>query len=676
VVTLSLRARLLLGVIVLSAIGLITVDVLVYTSLRSFLYQQADKSLDTTAASLTSALAEPTVSLAAVASPGASAESAITPLSVTGACVALRTLSGGPPVPANPAIGSQCLSSVPQAILLPPRLPDTIDVPATPGPDGQRVSYFNAPATTGSTAIAITDPDPSQSAPPGSLAFPGNLVKGTHVSGAGILDGTTITSGAGTGTLILSTVSSSQSEPVDLGFWKEVKRARITKGSETVTVPARLAAIVAPRMYVEGPGIPNPDTLVTGTTPAASTLPGARSSFTLSKPATASGYQTLTFSTDVPNVVTVAGSPSNDFRVRASVAAADPKFMLVIASPLSSVQHTLHRLLVLELVLTAAVLAGLVALGLWVVNVGLRPLREIEATAVAIADGDLSRRIERVDERTEVGRLSAVLNSMLAQIEAAFRAREGTEQKLRRFVADASHELRTPLAAVRAYAELFSRGAARRPDDLERSMEGIERETERMSVLVDELILLAHLDDGRTLRRDPVDLESVVADSVETARTVEPDRPIDMETVPAIVSGDRDRLRQLVDNLLANVRAHTPAGAPARVVLRADGGNAVLEVSDTGPGMRPDELAHVFERFFRTDRSRARASGGSGLGLAIVTAVADAHGGTATASSVQGTGSTFTVTIPLAPAAVGQENGAGPAGDSQEPAVPAARGAD
>jgi two-component system OmpR family sensor kinase len=179
-------------------------------------------------------------------------------------------------------------------------------------------------------------------------------------------------------------------------------------------------------------------------------------------------------------------------------------------------------------------------------------------------------------------------------------------------------------------------------------MHGITRESERMSALVDELILLAHLDDGRPLRREPVDLEDVVNDSVDTAQAVEPDRPFTIETEPAVITGDRDRLRQLVDNLLANVRAHTPAGAPVRVSLRRTEGSAVLAVTDSGPGMTADETAHVFERFYRADVSRSRSSGGAGLGLAIVSALAEAHGGAAAVKSEPGRGATFTITLPLA----------------------------
>jgi two-component system OmpR family sensor kinase len=321
---------------------------------------------------------------------------------------------------------------------------------------------------------------------------------------------------------------------------------------------------------------------------------------------------------------------------------------LIVAATLHPVESTLHRLLLIEFLTTLLALAAMGAIGLYVIHLGLRPLDEIEETAAAIGAGDLSRRVERADERTEVGRLGIALNAMLGQIERAFLAREASESRLRRFVADASHELRTPLSAVRAYAELFTRGAASRPDDLERTMAGISRESERMSLLVEDLLLLARLDEGRPLEHEPVQLDEVVSEAVETARTVDPDRPIECELEPARVLGDRDRLRQVVDNLLANVRAHTPAGSPARVAVRRVDGSAELEVDDSGPGMDAEEVDRVFERFFRADPSRTRASGGVGLGLAIVAAVAEAHGGSVDAASEPGKGATFRVSVPLA----------------------------
>ncbi len=341
------------------------------------------------------------------------------------------------------------------------------------------------------------------------------------------------------------------------------------------------------------------------------------------------------------------------YRVRASTPP-DLGRLLVVATSLRDVDDTLRRLFLIMALVTAAVLAALVALGLWVVRLGLRPLGAIESTAAAIAGGELSRRVERAEPHTEVGRLGLALNAMLGQIEAAFQAKETSERRLRRFVADASHELRTPLAAVRAYAELFGRGADRRPQDLARAMTGIGRESERMSLLVDDLLLLARLDEGRPLERGLVRLDEVVGEAVETAITVEPDRPIELRAESATVLGDRERLRQIVDNLLGNVRAHTPPRAPVRVRVRRADGSAVVEVEDTGPGLESEAAERVFERFYRADPSRSRASGGVGLGLSIVAAVAEAHGGAATLRSQPGAGATVQISLPLAE---GERNG-------------------
>ena len=355
----------------------------------------------------------------------------------------------------------------------------------------------------------------------------------------------------------------------------------------------------------------------------------------------------LNRTTEAVRYFTVGGAHGGpEYRVRASIAQGD-EAMLLVASSLRDVNSTLNRLLAIELVVTALVLAAIAGLGLWLVRLGLRPLDAIGQTASAIAAGDLSRRVERAEERTEVGRLGLALNSMLARIESSFRAQEASERKLRRFVADASHELRTPLSAVRAYSELYDRGAAERPDDLERSMQGISRESERMSVLVEDLLLLARLDDGRPLEREPVELDEVVGEAVETAQAVDPDRAIELHAEPATVLGDRVRLRQIVDNLLANVRAHTPPGTPASVSVTRRNGSAEISVTDAGPGLDEEHLEHLFERFYRADPSRARASGGVGLGLAIVAAVAEAHGGTASASSRPGEGTTIAIALPL-----------------------------
>ncbi len=330
--------------------------------------------------------------------------------------------------------------------------------------------------------------------------------------------------------------------------------------------------------------------------------------------------------------------------------------LLVVALPLNETKATLHRLLIVELAVAASILLAVLVLGLWLVRVGLRPLGRIEHTAAAIAGGDLSQRVANDDPRTEVGRLGSALNTMLGQIEEAFDERTASENRLRRFVADASHELRTPLAAVRAYAELFDRGARERPADLERSMAGIQRESRRMGLLVDDLLLLARLDQGRPLERKPVELEDVARDAVEAARTLDPGREIELDaSAPVEVQGDRERLRQILDNLLANVRAHTPAGSPATVSVMNGGSSAMIEVADSGPGLSDEQLSHAFERFYRGDSSRSRDAGGAGLGLAIISAIAESHGGTATVLNQGrdgGQGLTVRVSIPLAPPAI------------------------
>jgi two-component system OmpR family sensor kinase len=338
---------------------------------------------------------------------------------------------------------------------------------------------------------------------------------------------------------------------------------------------------------------------------------------------------------------------------------------LLVAVPLHDVIQTLHRLVFIEALASGLVVLMVAVAALLLVRAGLKPLEEFGEVAGAIAEGDLSRRVPLADSRTEVGRLGESLNAMLGHIQSAFQAREASEDRLRRFVADASHELRTPLTSIRGYAELFRRGAAERPDDLAKAMRRIEEESSRMGVLVDDLLLLARLDQGRPLEHEAVDLVRVAADAVDDARAAHPDRPLSLEAPPRlVVTGDDVRLRQVAANLLANACQHTPPGSPVEVRVAAADGEVVLEVADHGPGLEPAAAEKVFERFYRADPSRSRGHGvratqaghgvqatqaghgGSGLGLSIVAAIAEAHRGRVTVVSEPGHGARFRVTLP------------------------------
>jgi two-component system OmpR family sensor kinase len=341
----------------------------------------------------------------------------------------------------------------------------------------------------------------------------------------------------------------------------------------------------------------------------------------------------------------VDGSPS----YRVQVSQLNNGTAVIVAAPLTDVEDTLDRLVTVEIVATVAVLVALAGLVTWVVRRGLRPLGDVVLAADTVADGDLSHRVPVPNPRTEVGHLGVAFNTMVDRIEESFAERDELEQRLRRFVADASHELRTPLTSIRGYAELFRRGAADDPDQLALAMRRIEDESSRMGVLVDDLLLLARLDQGRPLEREPVELVALVDDAVADARAVEPDRPITFESPgrPVVVHGDDVRLHQVVANLLSNARVHTPDSALVTVRVDVDGPNAVIEVADRGPGMTAEAAAHVFERFYRADSSRNRKQGGSGLGLAIVSAVVSAHGGRVSATATPGQGARFVVLLPM-----------------------------
>ncbi|HKN40496.1 MAG TPA: HAMP domain-containing sensor histidine kinase [Acidimicrobiia bacterium] len=349
--------------------------------------------------------------------------------------------------------------------------------------------------------------------------------------------------------------------------------------------------------------------------------------------------------------LSTVGSRDSSVRYRVLATADDDGDTLYVAFPTTELDETLHRLVGIELVFSAAVLLFLALLSLAVVRLGLAPLERIAATAGDIAGGDLSRRVEPAEPDTEIGRLGLALNAMLAQIETAFAERGASEDRLRRFIADASHELRTPLTAIRGYAELFRRGAAERPEDLARAMRRIEDEAARMGLLVEDLLLLARLDQGRPLERQPVDLVTVAGDALADLSAVDPARPVTYEHPDSlVVTGDEARLRQVAGNLLANARVHTPEGSAVHVRVRADDGRAILEVADEGPGLPPGEEGRVFERFYRADAARARTggNGGTGLGLSIVAAIVAAHGGTVQAGSPpRGHGAYFMVALPM-----------------------------
>jgi two-component system OmpR family sensor kinase len=318
------------------------------------------------------------------------------------------------------------------------------------------------------------------------------------------------------------------------------------------------------------------------------------------------------------------------------------------AIPLTEVTVTLDDLRLIMLLVSAGVLAGLGAVSWWILRRGFRPLEDIATTAGAIAQGDLGRRIAQSDARTEVGRLGQALNVMLGNIEAAMAERARAESSLRRFLADASHELRTPLTSIRGYAEMFDRGASERPADLATSMHYIRHEADRMNVLVEELLLLARLDQKRPLRLETIDVAHVVRTAVSVAQAGSKSHAVVLHiTQPVEVRCDGERLRQVLDNLLTNALNHSPPDAAVNVrVCRIDGGRVRMEVADQGPGVATEDAERIFEPFFRTDLARVRDTGGTGLGLSIVASIAQAHGGLVGVDANDGGGALFWVEFP------------------------------
>jgi two-component system OmpR family sensor kinase len=334
--------------------------------------------------------------------------------------------------------------------------------------------------------------------------------------------------------------------------------------------------------------------------------------------------------------------------------------IIIVGRPASDASSNVRGIVLTELITGGALIALLAVCGNWLIGRGLAPLRRMAHTADLITrSGDLAARMPDAGGQQETGRLAAAINTMLARIQHSFSARLRSEQKVRQFAADASHELRTPLTTIRGYAELY-RANALGPDELPNAMRRIEQEAERMSMLVAELLELARLDRPSSLDLSETDLTVLAKDAVADARAVEPDRELST-SVPRslVVTADEPRIRQVLANLLGNVRAHTPPGTPATVRMYAEGNGAVIEVSDQGPGMSEHDAALAFDRFHRGEGALAAAAGrpalggqdgteaaSSGLGLSIVAAIATAHGGHADLTSDPGQGTTVRLWIP------------------------------
>lgn len=341
-------------------------------------------------------------------------------------------------------------------------------------------------------------------------------------------------------------------------------------------------------------------------------------------------------------------APGADFRVLARIL---PSALgsVVVAQSMDNIDQTVHRLQIIFIFIGLIALLLIALASRKVIDIGLRPLEAVEVTAESIAGGNLSARLPAAKPDTEVGRLVSSLNKMLARIEESFAARTASENRLRRFVADASHELRTPLTAIRGFAELHRQGAVQGEKETKELIARIEKESLRMGSLVEDLLLLARLDQSREMSSEPVNISTTVKEAVESARAAGPDHPITV-TAPdedIYVLGDANRIHQVVANLLANARTHTPDGTPIAVILSHSDDGTTVSVSDKGPGLSEADQERIFERFYRADPSRARTSvEGSGLGLSIVDAVMHAHGGRVSVTSTLGDGATFTLFFP------------------------------
>jgi two-component system, OmpR family, sensor kinase len=338
---------------------------------------------------------------------------------------------------------------------------------------------------------------------------------------------------------------------------------------------------------------------------------------------------------------------SGDWRALATADSRLPGFTVVVANPLGDVAESVRGLIVIEAITAAAILA-LLTIGSWLIlRRGLRPLETMALAAGSIHEGDMSLRVSPGDGRGEVGQLGLALNSMLDNLQVAFAAQKESEAKLRQFLADASHELRTPLTSIQGFAELFRLGVANEHVDHDVIMRRIEEESQRMRVLVDDLLLLARLDERRDIEPTAVDLAVLAADACSDAVATDPDRPITLDAPESVmVDGVQDQMRQAIANLVSNALTHTPAGTPIEVSARSIHNRARVTIRDHGPGLSDEALQHAFDRFWRADPSRVGPK--AGLGLSIVAAIAESHGGRATAANQPDGGAIFTIDLPLA----------------------------
>lgn len=348
-----------------------------------------------------------------------------------------------------------------------------------------------------------------------------------------------------------------------------------------------------------------------------------------------------------PRLSTVGSvSGSGSWRVYAGPAQGYPGDTVIIAIPTDEVSALLQRLVLIE-VLGAAALLAVLSAGAWLVlRRGMRPLERMALTAGSIAGGDLSQRVSPSGGPSEVGQLGLALNTMLDRIQAAFAERDATEQRLRQFLADASHELRTPLTSIQGFAELARIGGEREHVDFPTMLRRIEEESARMKELVEDLLLLARLDQVRPVERAPVDLAVLAADACSDAVASAPGRPVTLDAPePVVVLGDQSHLRQAIGNLIANAVRHTPPDSAIDVSAQLQDGTASVIVRDHGKGLDGEALSHAFDRFWQADPTRAGA--GTGLGLSIVAGVATEHGGTATVVNAPDGGAVFELRLPI-----------------------------